>query len=324
MRPSAARLGLLAGIALLALLAGTLRGSSPLPLAAVWQALGGSGDELSRQIVWGLRAPRVFSAFACGGLLAVAGLLMQALTRNPLADPYILGASGGAAVAGLAAVLLGSGWAAMHVAAFGGALLAMALALGLALRPGGWRGDHLLLTGIAVSAACGAAVTLLLSLAPAADIRGMLFWLMGDLSHATSALLPCIVLVCVSLAAAWLGPQLDVLGLGDLKARSLGVDVARLQLALCALAALATAVAVLAAGTIGFVGLVIPHLLRLWRITAHRALVPAAALGGGALLTLADLAARTAIAPRQLPVGALTALLGVPLLILLLRRDVAR
>lgn len=314
-------LPLLLLLAVLSLAFGLAWGSVPLRPAAIWQALLDHPASMAGEIVWQLRLPRVFSAFACGGLLALAGLLLQVLLKNPLADPYILGVSGGASVAGLLALLLGVTAIGLNIAAFLGALAAIALVFALSRRSRGWRMEHLLLTGVVLSAACGAVISLLLTLAPGNDVRGMLFWLMGDLSHAQSPGLSLAVLAASLLASLALAPALNILQLGERKAQALGVAGQELQVALYFLASLATAVAVMEGGAIGFVGLVIPHLLRLAGVHDHRFLVPMTALAGGSFLTLADTAARTVVAPIQLPVGVITALLGAPLLLLLLARQ---
>jgi iron complex transport system permease protein len=286
----------------------------------VTQALLGQGSDTAQVIVWQLRLPRVAAAFACGGLLALAGALFQALLRNPLADPYILGVSGGAAVGALSAILSGLA-AATGAFAFAGALAAIALVFSLSRRSAGWDTHHLLLTGVVLSAGFGAFISLLLSLAPLVETRGMLFWLMGDLAQAQSPGLLWAVLLAGLPVAFWLAPRLDVLALGEVRAQSLGIALRPLQGALYFIASAATAVAVMECGTIGFVGLIVPHALRLAGVTRHRQLLPLAALSGGAFLALADTLARTVAAPQQLPVGVLTALLGVPAMLILLRRS---
>ena len=310
-------LPLLTLLAPLALLAGLLAGSS-LSLEQAWQGLLGH-DALAQSIVIELRLPRVLAAFACGALLALAGVLMQALLRNPLADPYVLGVSGGAAVAALLALLFGLGGVWIGGSAFVGALLSMFLVFGLA--GGGHTPLRLLLTGVVVASGWGAVVAFILSTTPQQGLHGMLFWLMGDLSQAMSPW-PALLVLLLGLTAAWtLARPLNVLVRGELLAGALGLAVGRLRLILYLLASLLAASAVTLAGTVGFVGLVVPHLVRLLGGSDHRRVVPAAALLGGILLVLADLLARTLIAPRQLPVGVLTALLGVPLFLWLLRRS---
>ena len=305
----------------LALAAALWFGSVDLPAREWLHTIAGNGSETSREIVWGLRAPRALAAFAVGALLAVAGTLLQVLLRNPLADPTILGVSGGAAVGAMVGLLLAwPGWA-VQAAALAGACAAAGSLLVLALRLTGWNIHRVLLTGVAIGAACGAIVSLLLALAPPGRLHGMLFWLLGDLSGAEHPLAPWVAAVVVVAASQALAPRLDALALGTLKARSLGVAVGATQTVAFLAATVATVAAVLVAGSIGFVGLVVPHALRLAGFGDHRRLVPLAALAGGALLTAADTLARSAVAPLEFPVGAITALVGVPVLLALLTRS---
>jgi iron complex transport system permease protein len=303
-----------------ALAAALAFGSVDLGLSRLAAALFGGGDEIAREIVWGLRAPRAFAAFASGALLAVAGVLLQILLRNPLADPGILGISGGAAVGALAAILAGATGATVHAAAFAGAAFAAGLVILAAARLGAVDVTRVLLTGVALAAIFGAIVSLMLALAPAMQLQGMLFWLLGDLSAAGSPLPALLVLAIVVAVAIALGAKLDSLALGSDKARSLGVNVAAVQGAAFIAAAGATVAAVMLAGAIGFVGLVVPQALRLAGFHAHVRLVPLAAAAGGSLVTLADTIGRAAFPPIELPVGAILALIGAPVLLVLLAR----
>ena len=305
-----------AGALLWALTAGEFAVS---PLDAL-TALFGAGTGIESDVVRQLRLPRAVAVFACGGLLALAGALMQVLLRNPLADPYILGISGGAAVGALFAMMIGLAPWMIDGAAFAGALGAMLLVFGLAHGDGSWTQTRLLLTGVVVAAGCGALVSLMLSLATDARVYSMLFWLMGDASSATRPWPALAVLGLALLAVAPLARDLNVLVRGEEGARALGVDVRRLRHVLYALASLLTAVSVTLIGSVGFVGLIVPHLLRLVIGNDQRVLLPACALAGGTLLVVADTAARTVLAPIQLPVGVLTALIGVPLFLFLLSR----
>ena len=318
-RASLVVVGLLAGggAALAwALAAGELR----IPFGDVVAALAGRGDGIGADVVRELRLPRAVAVFVCGGLLSLAGALMQVLLRNPLADPYVLGISGGAAVGALGAMLLGwSPWLA-DVGAFAGALAAMLLVFGLAHGEGSWTQTRLLLTGVIVAAGCGAAVTLMLSLATDTRLQAMLFWLMGDASGAARPWPALAVLAAGFAAVLPFARDLNVLARGELAAQALGVRVERLRYLLYVLASLLTATAVTLVGSVGFVGLIVPHLVRFVVGNDQRALLPAALLAGGTLLTLADTAARTVIAPMQLPVGVLTALIGVPVFLFLLSR----
>jgi iron complex transport system permease protein len=323
---------LLAAIAAAALLLALGTGSAAIGWTEVPRLLLNPDGGPAAEVLHTLRLPRALAAFATGGLLALAGALMQVLLRNPLADPYVLGLSGGAAAGALAAMWAGLAAILVQVGAFAGALLTIVLVFAIAHRDlarvaaaGTLDGaPRLLLTGVMLAAGWTALVTLMLALAPEAQLRGMLFWLAGDLSGAGSPLLPLLVLALL-LALAWpLARDLNVLLRGPLAAASLGVRVVPLRRALYALASAAAAVAVTTAGSIGFVGLVVPHALRLILGNDQRVLLPACALAGGTLLLLADTLARTLLAPQQLPVGVITALLGVPSFLFLLLRKGAR
>jgi iron complex transport system permease protein len=276
---------------------------------------------LVRQVIFELRLPRALNAFSTGGLLALAGVLMQVLLRNPLADPYVLGISGGAAVAALGAMLLGLGGLFIDWAAGIGALGATVLVFALAHARGGWTPQRLLLNGVVVASGCTAVVSLMLALGDESRLRGMLFWLMGDLSFSDFSPAALGILLVIGIFAAAGARSLNVLARGEVESQSLGLPLMPARIALfCATAAL-TATAVTTAGGVGFIGLVTPHLVRLVAGSNHRVVVPASILLGGTLLTLADTLARIAAAPRVLPVGALTALIGVPLFLILLRRE---
>jgi iron complex transport system permease protein len=296
-------------------------GSVALDPMTVLRTLAGGGDAMSRTIVQQLRLPRALAAFATGGSLAMAGALLQVLLRNPLADPYVLGVSGGAAVGALAAMLLGAAAWLIPAGAFGGAFVSTVLVFALARGSGAWSPTRLLLTGVIVAAGWGAVVALLLSLAPEAQLRGMLFWLIGDLSAPPAAWTPLIVLGLAMTIALPFARDLNALSRGDAVAAALGVSIARLPWLIFALAALLTAVAVTTAGAIGFVGLIVPHAVRLVIGNDQRVLLPASALAGGAMLLFADTLARQLAAPAQLPVGVVTALIGVPVFLILLRRE---
>ena len=306
--------------AAMALLWALVAGDLPVAATDVFSALAGA-EGMGATVIRELRLPRALAAFACGGLLATAGALMQVLLRNPLADPYILGISGGAAVGALGAMMLGAALFWVDVSAFAGALAAMLLVFGLAHGDGSWTQTRLLLTGVIVAAGCGAAVSLMLALAPDTRVMSMLFWMMGDASAAARPWPALAVLALALVAVMPYARDLNVLARGELSARALGVRVGHLRVALYVLASLLTATAVTLVGSVGFVGLVVPHLVRLALGNDQRVLIPAAALAGGTLLTLADTAARTVMAPQQLPVGVLTALIGVPVFLFLLSRS---
>ncbi len=319
-------LSLLAGIGVVVLGAAVFCGSSGCYLP------GAQSD-----ILWQLRFPRSLTAFAVGGLLALAGALMQVLLRNPLADPYVLGVSGGAAAGAMGMMLFAPAGIALwgiqwstHIGALLGALFAIGLLFGLARRallrltpaiassPSGVR---LILTGVMIASGFGALMTLILSMAPDTKLRGMIFWLMGDLEN-SFLYGPAWIALCAGLLWAVVNAtRLNVLAHGDAAAQLLGVPVIRLRIMALLVASLATASAVAVAGTIGFVGLVVPHALRLMIGNDQRMLLPASVLAGGSALTLADLVARTVVAPTQLPVGVITALVGVPVFLVLLTRS---
>jgi iron complex transport system permease protein len=295
-------------------------GSADVSIAEMFGALRGEASPEIQSLVVELRLPRALTAFAVGGLLAVAGVLMQVLLRNPLAEPYILGSSGGAAVAALLAMMLGLGSAFVDFSAFGGAMAATLLVFSIAHGTGSWTPPRLLLTGVVLAAGFSAATTLLLALSPDQNLRGMLFWLMGDLSFAFEPT-RCLWLLGVLVIAGTLGARhLNVLSRGELQAAIVGLPVRGFRYLIFAASAMATALSVTTVGVIGFIGLVVPHLVRLVAGSDHRIVLPASALAGGALLVVADTMARTILAPRQLPVGALTAAIGVPLFLVLMSR----
>lgn len=303
-----------------ALLVALASGSADVGFSEMLGALRGDATPQVRSLVIELRLPRAMTAFAVGGLLAVAGVLMQVLLRNPLAEPYILGSSGGAAVAALLAMLLGMGAAIVDLAAFGGAMAATLLVFSIAHGTGSWTPTRLLLTGVVLAAGFSAATTLILALTPDQNLRGMLFWLMGDLSFAYEPARGLWLLGVLVIGGTLGARHLNVLSRGELQAAIVGLPVPAFRYLIFAAAAMATALSVTTAGVIGFIGLVVPHLVRLVAGSDHRAVLPASALAGGALLVVADTMARTIMAPRQLPVGALTAAIGVPLFLILMSR----
>jgi len=305
-------------LALAVFVASLLSGSAGIPLTRALAAFGGHADAATRTVLWVVRLPRVLAGFGVGGLLALCGVLLQALFRNALADPYVLGVSGGAAVGALLAMMGGAAVLFVQSAALAGALVSVALVYLLA-RSGGTA--RLLLTGVVTASACGALVTVLLALADSSRVRGMLFWLAGDLEWAVSPWFSAGAALLALLVALLLARPLNVLAAGELRARSVGLALEGWRTLLFIACATLTAIAVVSAGTIGFVGLITPHAVRLaFKSSDHRIVAPAATLAGGTLLAAADLVARTAIAPRQLPVGAIMALLGAPLFVALLRR----
>ncbi len=305
-------------------------GSVSLRPGDMLDAIVGAADPVTTAVLQ-LRLPRALSAFAVGGLLALSGAILQALLRNPLADPYVLGISGGAAVAALGALALGASLAWMQVASAAGALATLLLLFALAHRAlflrdalqGEASTTRVLLTGVMIAAFCSAMLSVILTLAPDAQLRTMVFWLLGDLGGATD-LRQALVALAVLAVSLWLarrqGRALNLMLRGDVQAVTQGVDVERRRRTLVLIAALATGTAVMLAGAVGFVGFVAPHLMRLAIGNDQRFLLPAATLAGGVLVVVADTIARTAAAPVQFPVGVVTALIGVPVFLWLLAR----
>ncbi len=277
-----------------------------------------------------LRLQRVIAALTIGALLSLSGALLQLLLRNPLADPYTLGISGGAAVG----ALLSSFFLPFSVLAVGmqfGAMLGAVASILLLFLMARRRlfaaptmveapGIGLILTGVMIASGFGAIISLLLALSPDAELRGALFWLMGDLDVDGVSAWVWLVLAVVGGWSLWRAPQLNLLAHGEATAHLLGVSVPRLRLQVLLLASIATAAAVSVAGAIGFIGLVVPHVCRLVLGNDQRRLLPASMLLGAAALVLADLVARTIVAPIQLPVGVVTALIGVPVFLFILSR----
>jgi iron complex transport system permease protein len=320
---NARRFVLLSLAALVVMVGAVGIGSVPLSPRELLSALGGTGSTDSL-IVWQLRVPRVLLAFLVGGGLGVTGAALQALVRNPLADPYLLGLSGGAGLGAVAAIALNTGAAwAVPLAAFAGALGAVALVYRLAVVSGRRLDPRvLLLAGVVVGAFAAAIMSAIIVLSNAAQLRNAILWLMGGLGSASwDALLLLAIDSVLPLAVLWaVARQLDLLALGEETAAHLGADPERLKRTVYVAASLLTAASVATCGIIGFVGLVIPHAVRRAWTPLHRVLVPASFLAGGTFLVLADALARTVLRPVELPVGVVTALVGVPLFAVLLRR----
>lgn len=311
----------LVAVSLGLLLLSLLLGSASFGPEAVWHGLTSSEPSLARDVVLELRLPRAITAFAVGGLLGLAGALLQVLLRNPLADPYVLGVSGGASVTALLALMVGLPPLLVDGASALGAFLACALVFALAQGPGGWTPTRLLLTGVVVAAGAGSVVSLLLAMSDDTRLRGMVFWLLGDLSRGDRwAWLLALVGVATVFAVA-LGRPLNVLARGETLAATVGLDVRRVRSVVFVLSSLLTGCAVSTAGSIGFVGLVTPHLVRLGLGNDQRVVMAGSALLGGIVLMTADLCSRVLLAPRQLPVGALTAIVGVPIFLALMLRQ---
>ncbi len=315
---------LLVVVAIATLLVAVALGPVHLDLGDVVRAVGGTGAPTTVAIVRDLRLPRALLAFLVGGSLAVTGAALQALVRNPLADPYLLGLSGGAGLGAVLALALhvAGAWAVPACAAVG-ALLAIALVYRLAIVAGGVLDTRiLLLAGVVVGAFAAALLAAVLALSPAREVRGALLWLLGSFEGASwGALVVFAAYAVIPLAVLYRASRpLDLLSLGEEPARFLGTNVETLKRVLYVAASLLTAAAVAVSGIIGFVGLVIPHAVRLVWGHTHRTLLPAAFLLGGILLAGADTVARVAFAPVSLPVGVVTAVVGVPVFAVLLRR----
>jgi iron complex transport system permease protein len=314
-------LGLIAAVVLVA---AVLVGPAGYSVHHALQALTGRADPAAVAIVRDLRVPRVLLAFLVGGSLAVTGAALQALVRNPLADPYLLGLSGGAGLGAVGAIALhlGGAWA-LPVSAFLGAVVAVALVYRLALVTGSVLDARvLLLGGVVVGAFAASLMAAIMVVSPAAELRNALLWLLGGFEGASWQTLAVFgAYAVVPLTAIYLASRpLDLLTLGEEPAQYLGADVERVKRLVYLAGSLLTAAAVAVAGIIGFVGLVVPHAIRLLGGHLHRRLLPAAFLLGGALLVVADALARTVLAPVELPVGVVTALVGVPVFVVLVRR----
>jgi len=327
MKPRSAPLLLLLALVMLAAFALSIRvGSVTLDLHAVLTALIGHGDAATTAIVRDLRLPRATAAALVGAALAVSGVTFQALLRNALAEPYVLGVSGGAALGAVAAIVLGGLTASptsISAAAFAGAAASIALVLRVAAGVGPTLDTRvLLLAGVVVGAFANAGIFLILSIADVAAFRSATGWMMGSLSGSTWAGAGTLAAYLVPTFAVLLAlaRPLNALAIGEDTAAYLGVSVERTKWLAFGAASLLAAAAVAAAGIIGFVGLIVPHAARLAWGSDHRFLLPASALLGATFVLVTDTAARTVVAPTELPLGAVTAIIGVPLFVALLRR----
>lgn len=277
-----------------------------------------------KTIIFSIRFPRIIFAGIVGASLSTAGVVFQALLRNPLADPYILGISGGSAVGAITGIIIGAGVVPFGISglAFLGAVLTVILVFGIAKTGKEFRSSTLLLAGVIVNAFFSAVIMFLISTSRNADLHNIMFWLMGDLSLATSGE---IILAGLSLIAGFIiiyiySRSLNLIVTGEETAMQLGVNVEETKKILFFVASLVVGVAVSVSGVIGFVGLIIPHIMRMLLGSDHRLLLPASLLFGASFLVLADTIARTIIAPTELPVGVITAMCGAPYFIYLLRR----
>jgi iron complex transport system permease protein len=304
--------------------AGVSIGSVPIPLSEVWLALSGQAEPTADAIIRTLRLPRVVLAALIGAGLAASGSALQGVMRNPLAEPYLLGVSGGAATGAVAAVtIFDAGGAVVPIAAFCGAVASVSCVV-LVARAAGGRADPriLLMAGVVVGAFANAVIMVLLASAAPDVAQSALWWMMGSVSDADWYTVSWLALYLSAgvLLVAWFAPEIDALSLGEETAAALGVDTDRATWRIFLFASLLAAATVAAAGLVGFVGLVVPHLARAFGMRRHRELLFASALAGAALLIGADIVARTVMPPRELPLGAVTALIGVPYFLMRLRR----
>ena len=307
-----------------ALIAGISAGATPIPPDDVWrivfhEAFPGSIDPdwtvARERIVLELRAPRVVLGALAGAGLAMAGAALQAATNNPLAEPYLLGVSAGAALGAVAVIVhLGAfiGLYSLPVAAFTGGLLSLALLMLVLGRAGTASPDRVILAGVAISFLLMAGTNLLIFLGDQRAAHSVVFWMLGGLGRARweELWIPSLAVLCVGMWLMWRARALNALMMGDESAAALGLHVANLRLAILALTALMTSVMVAITGAIGFVGLVVPHILRSWLGGDNRRLIPAAALGGAVFLVLVDIAARLIVAPQEAPIGVITGGVG--------------
>ncbi|MGK2934641.1 MAG: FecCD family ABC transporter permease [Gemmatimonadaceae bacterium] len=311
---------------LLAALAGLVFGVTTIPLGEIAAAITGGGDETTTTIVRTLRAPRVALAAMVGAALAMSGAALQGALRNSLAEPYLLGVSGGAAVGAVLAFGMGlRHTGSLAIPSFLGALAAVGAALLVARAAGrSARGDPrtLLMAGVIIGAFANAVIMVALANSTSDTLRGSLWWMMGSVADASwaGALWLGLYLGVAGLALLRLAPEIDVLALGEEAAAALGSDVERATRTVFVVSALLAAATVAAAGLIGFVGLIVPHIVRAFGVRRHRRLVAGSALVGGTLVILADVVARTALPPAELPLGAVTALIGVPFFLVRLGR----
>lgn len=308
-----------------AMTAGLAMGSSGSGLSAVWQTLfGDGGNSTEGAIIWRLRLPRVLLAAMVGAALSLGGLVFQALLKNPLAEPYILGISGGAAIGAITGIILGlSRIPGVGLTSFAGSLATLTLILFISSGRTILVKDALLLSGVMVNAFCSAVIMFLISITQDARLHNILFWLMGDLSASRiehAGMLAAILLPCFAVVFTY-SNRMNLMQLGSEMAASMGVPVRRVILTLLVITSLMVSATVSQCGLIGFVGLVIPHLLRLIVGPDHRVLVPGCILGGGAYMVVCDLLSRVLPPQGEMPGGVITAMIGAPLFIVLLRRS---
>ncbi len=310
---------------LLAIYLGLAAGSTGVDFSAVLGSLKGDGDtRLLSDIIWRLRFPRVLLAALLGASLSLGGMVFQALLRNPLAEPYILGISGGSAIGAIVGILMGlARFPGIWLTAFAGSLTTLGVLYLMAAGRSMLRANTLLLSGVMVNAFCSAVIMFLISMAQDSRLHNIIFWLMGDLAAATNqnvialaaTVIPCFVVIFARSHA------LNLLTLGNDMARSMGVNIKAVTTMLLIVTSLMVSATVSYCGLVGFVGLVIPHMLRLILGPDHRILAPASILGGAAFMVVCDVLARTLPSQGEMPVGVITALIGAPLFVYLLKKS---
>ena len=318
---------LLGGILLISGLLAISAGSSGTQFQETLAILTGNSDpgSAAATIVWQIRLPRVVLAACVGSVLALGGLVFQALLRNPLAEPYILGISGGSAIGAILAMLIGLAYfPGVALFAFGGSLLVLFFIIipaGASLGNSMLSRDSLLLGGVMMNAFCAAVIMFLISMTRSFQVQHILYWLMGDLASMQKSQLPILLLVVPCFAAIFiLARPMNLLLLGRETAAAMGINVKQTVLLLLVITSMMVSITVSLSGLVGFVGLVIPHIFRLLLGPDHRILVPACILGGGSYLILCDLLARILPTSGEMPVGIITAMIGAPLFIILLLR----
>lgn len=297
------------------------KGSTSIDNYQLFNTILGHGTSNVNDIIWNVRLPRTLSAFVTGALLALSGAIMQILLRNPLADPYVLGISGGAGVMSLLFILCGFSGIMLTLGAWCGSLMAVFLVFAFIRHKNAWQSEQVLLTGIALASGFSAIMSFILVTSSDRELHSMLYWLLGDLSDTHLPIFESLILLLALGLSIFYSKELNVLMRGIREAEALGISTQKLFRQLYFLCAFLTAAAVGLAGCIGFVGLIIPHLFRKMFGTDHRFLLPGSALLGGSLLTMADTLSRTIFLPEELPVGMVMALIGIPIFIFLLQKN---
>ncbi|HEX2549159.1 MAG TPA: iron ABC transporter permease [Gammaproteobacteria bacterium] len=307
-------------LAMVSIFFSLLKGSIHIDCYQLFCAFRGHSSPDFDEIIWRIRLPRALSAFVTGALLSIAGAIVQVLLKNPLADPYILGVSGGAGVVSLLFILCGFSGLWITFGAWLGSIFAILLVFLFIQRKNIWHSEHVLLTGVALASGFSAIISFILLTSENNALHSMLYWLLGDLSDAHFPFYESIILLLALLVSFCYAKELNLLKHGEMYAEALGVATKKMYRQLYFLCALLTATAVGLAGCIGFVGLIVPHIFRRLVSADHRLLLPGSALLGGTFLTFADTVSRTLFAPLELPVGMIMAFLGIPFFIFLLQK----